>query len=188
MIGLSGSRLESDDLSPLRKYLPITTRFVKHAAIAAIGCMVLGLLLLNFLHIRAQGPHYFTILFFTDVPYSPVFWGSAFLVGFALNRESEDRVAYWLGPIALLGFALLIIGSVPGNVKGPYEIAPHHSFMRYIWGGFFSIDPNKCPADECLDKLLFTAPVLNCVAYSVGAKLGMFTKQTVSDAASRHIS
>lgn len=114
MIGLSGNRLESDDLSPLRKYLPTAKKFVKHAAIAAFGSMILGLVLLNLVHVRARGPHYFAILFFTGVPYSPVFWGSAFLVGFALNRESEDKVAYWLGPIALLGFALLIVASVPG--------------------------------------------------------------------------
>lgn len=92
MIGLFGNGLESDDLSPLRKYLPTIKSFLKHAVIAAVGCMILGFVLLNFVHIRARGPHYFAILFFTDVPYSPAFWASAFLVGFALNSESEDKV------------------------------------------------------------------------------------------------
>lgn len=189
MIGLSGKRLESDDLSPLRRYLPAAKRFLKHAAIAVVGCMILGFMLLNLVHIRARGPHYFAILFFTDVPYSPVFWGSAFLVGFALNRESEDKIAYWLGPIALLAFALLIVASVPGYENSPYELAlSNHSFLRYIWGQLFSIDPNKCAGSECLGKLLFTAPVLNCVAYSFGAKLGASSnKQTASDAVSSHL-
>ena len=173
MIGLSGNLLESDDLSPLRKHLPTIKRFVKHAAIAAIGCMILRFALLNLVHIRARGPHYFAILFSTDVPYSPAFWGSAFFVGLGLNRRSEDKTAYWLGPMALLSLAMLILASIPGYERTSYEVASsNHSFLRYVWGQLFSIDPNKCPGDECLGKFLFTTPVLNCVAYSLGAKLG----------------
>lgn len=186
MIGLFGNRLESDDLSPLRKYLPIIKRFMMHAAVASVGCMTLGLMLLNVVPVRARGPHYFAILFLTDVPYSPAFWGSALLVGFALNRKSEDKVAYWLGPIALLTFAFLIVASLPSYEKSSYEVAMSgHSYMRYTWGQLFSIDPNKCPGDECLGKLLFTAPVLNCVAYSLGAWVGAFAKQMSPDPVAR---
>ena len=188
MIGLFGNRLESDDLSPLRKYLPTIKRFLVHAAVASIGCMILGLVLLNFVHLTARGPHYFLILFFTDVPYSPAFWGSAFLVGFALNRDSEDKLAYWLGPMALLSLALLIVASIPGYEESSYEVAmSNHSFMRHTWGQLFSIDPNKCGGDECLGKLLFTAPVLNCVAYSLGARLGVLSKQPSAGPVARHL-
>ena len=132
--------------------------------------MTFGILFLGFLHIRARGPHFFTILFFTDVPYSPAFWGPALVAGFVRSRAIKDRLALWLGPIALLLFALLILLSIPGYLNSPYELAmSNHSFIRSVWGEFFSIDPNKCPGDECLGKLMFTAPVLNCAAYSVGA-------------------
>jgi hypothetical protein len=142
-----------------------------HTAIATAGCMLFGGIFLNLLHIRAYGPHYFTILFLRDVPYSPAFWGSALVAGFVQTRINTDRVALWLGPIALFLFALLILLSIPGYLHSSYELAEsNHSFIRYTWGELFSVDHN-CPSDECLGKFMFTAPVLNCIAYSVGAWL-----------------
>lgn len=167
-------KVNESDFAPLRKYLTSVRRLIMHAVIAGVGCMILGAVFLSALHVRARGPRYFTILFLTDAPYSPAFWGSALVVGFALNRVWRDRLAYWLGPIALLGFILLIVASLWGYERSHYEIAiSGHSFLRYTWGELFSIDPNKCPGDECLGHLLFTAPVLNCVVYSIGARLGM---------------
>src|SRR4029077_9878111 len=137
--------------------------------IAIGGCMTFGFVLLALLHISVRGPHFFVIRFLTDVPYSPAFWGSAFVAGFARSRHVKDRLALWLGPIALVGYALLILGSVPGYLQSPYELAEsNHSFVRYIWDQLLSIDPNKCVGGECLGKLMFTAPVLSCIAYSLG--------------------
>jgi hypothetical protein len=123
---------------------------------------------------RPVGRHYFAILLFFDIPYSPAFWGSALMVGFVLNRKLRDSMAYWLGPVEVLLFAILILASIPGYEASRYEITvSNHSFLRYIWGALFSIDPNKCPGGECLGQLLFTLPFLNCVAYSLGAGLGI---------------
>lgn len=166
---------ELDQLpSPFREFARKVGRLIVHAAIAGVGCMFVGFLLLSFLQIKARGPHYFVILFFTDVPYSPAFWGSAFVVGFFLNRYFKDNLAYWSGPIAVLALALMILIDLAEYEHNSYEIAAsNHSFIRYEWGQLFSLDPNKCPADECLGKLLFTAPVLNSIAYSVGARLAV---------------
>lgn len=160
--------------SPTREFLHKVRRLAMHAGIAVVGGMILGFLLLRIFHINAVGPRYFLILFFFDLPYSPAFWGSAFGLGFMVNRQRRDTMAYRLGPIAVLLIAIMILASVPGYEASSYEIGvSNHSFLRYIWGSLFSIDPNKCPGDGCLGKLLFTAPFLNCVAYSIGARLGI---------------
>jgi hypothetical protein len=54
MIGLFENRPDSDDLSPLRKYLPTIKRFLTHGTIAGVGCMILGFVLLNVLHARLE--------------------------------------------------------------------------------------------------------------------------------------
>src|SRR5882762_10010552 len=120
------------------------------------------------------GPHGLLITFLTDFPYSPAFWGSSFLVGFFVGRYSKDGCAIWIGPAALLIFAALIVASVPGYEQSQYELAiSNHSFLKYIWGGLFSVDSSMCGSEECLGKAMFTTPVLNCVAYSIGAWLAI---------------
>ena len=160
--------------NPTRVFRDKILRLMLYGGIAGVGCMISGFLILNILYVRAHGPHYFTILFFTDVPYSPAFWGSALVAGLVQARKTRDRLTLWVGPLALLLLALLIVLSIPGYLHSPYEIAQsNHSFATSIWGELFSVDPNKCPGDECLGKILFTAPTLNCLAYSLGACIAL---------------
>lgn len=170
MIGLFGRQEGPDELAnPLRDFRHKARRLVTHALIAVIGCMMLGFILIDILHIRPHGPHYFVMRFFSDVPYSPAFWGSALAAGF-LRTKARDTLALKLGPVATCLFALLILISIPEYLHSSYQRAQSNaSYTTYIWGQYFSVDPNKCPGDECLGKLIFTAPVLNCIAYSVGA-------------------
>lgn len=166
---------ESEELeNPLRTFRRKVLRLIPHALIATVGCMISGFIIIRFLNIQARGPHYFTIRFFTDVPYTPACWGSALVVGFMRGRQTRDKIALLLGPIATLLLALLILSNVPGYSHSHYERAQsNNSFATYTWGALFSVDPNKCPGDECLGKLMFTAPVLNCIAYSVGIWLAL---------------
>jgi hypothetical protein len=148
----------------------IALRFIMHSAIATVGGGLVGFVLLNFVSLRPVGPHWRLITLLADVPYSPAFWGPALLLGFVVNLRMADRSACWVGPLGALMLALLILLSIPGYERSGYELnRTGHSFLTYINGELFSLDPNKCSGDECLGKLLFTTPVLSCIAYSIGA-------------------
>jgi hypothetical protein len=157
-------------------------RFVMHSALATIGGATVGLILLSFVHLHPVGPHWRPITLIADVPYSPAFWGSALLLGVFVNRNMADRSALWVGPVGAVMLALLIGLSFPGYRGSGYELArSDHSFLRYIGGELFGLDPNACGGDECLGKLLFTMPVLNAVAYSAGAWFGLRSKRPVRE-------
>src|SRR6202035_260429 len=77
-------------------------RFVMHSAVAAIGAVIVGFVLLSFVHLRPVGPHWRLITLFADVPYSPAFWGSALLLGFFVQRSMVDLSALWVGPVGVV--------------------------------------------------------------------------------------
>ena len=124
--------------SPTQEFLHKVRRLAMHAGIAVVGGMILGVLLLGILHVNAVGPRYFLILFFFDLPYSPAFWGSAFGLGFILNRKLRDSLAYWLGPIAVLLFAIMLVPTLGQElyregkvrVKGRMMKNPHYAQNR----------------------------------------------------------
>ena len=155
-------------------------RFMLHSALATIGGVLVGLLVLNFVPLRQVGPHWRLVRLFADFPYSPAFWGSALFLGFLANRRMRDRCACWVGPAGVFMLALLIALSIPGYEHSQYELEhTDHSFLKYIHGELFSLDPKKSVSDEGLGKVLFTTPVLNAVAYSVGAWVGLRSRRIV---------
>src|SRR5438874_462610 len=93
-----------DEGTPIRRWV---AHFVLHAALATVGCWLLGMLLL--MPLKHIGP-------LTDVPYSPAFWGVALLIGFVANHQMLDRGAHWW--VGSIGFFILVLGiasSLPCN-------------------------------------------------------------------------
>ena len=162
------------------RHLNPLQRFVLHGLVATVGGLVLGFVVLSFVPLHRVGPHWRLITFLTDVPYSPAFWLAALILGYVVNRYMGDRVACWVGVAGLLFMVLLILGSYPGYRHPGYELAASkHSFTNYIVGSLFALDPNRCPGDECLGKLFFTTPMLNSVAYSIGAAAALRRRKAV---------
>jgi hypothetical protein len=172
--GASGPNSESDVGNMI-------LRFVMHSALAAIGGVILGFVLLSFVHLHPVGPHWRLITLFADVPYSPAFWGSTLLVGFLVNRSIGDRCALWVGPAGLMVLAAIFLTSVLGDGQAGHVIVRHQGFssLKHVASDLFGVDPNLCGGDECLGRLFFTTPALNSIAYSVGALLGLWARPTV---------
>ncbi len=159
----------------------IILHFIMHSALAIIGGLAIGSVLVSLVHLRPVGPHWRLITLFADIPHSPAFWGSALLLGLLIGNRIGDRFALWVGPVGVLILALLIALSLPGYKHSPYEMKrSDNSFTKYIGGELFSLDPSKA-SDEGLGKVLFTTPVLNSVAYSIGAWLGLRSRRTVRE-------
>jgi hypothetical protein len=173
--GVSGPDRNESDLGKT------VLRFVMHSALAAIGGVILGFVLLSFVHLHPVGPHWRLITLLADVPYSPAFWGSALLLGFFVDRRMGDRSALWVGPAGLMVLAAIVLISVSGGGQPGHELAPHQDYfsLRRVAGDLFGVDPNLCGGDECLGRLFYTTPALNSVAYSLGAFLGLRARPTL---------
>jgi hypothetical protein len=149
-------------------------RFIVHVLFATIGGLVIGGIVLGSLHPILSHHHRLLFKLLTDLPYSPAFWLSALLVGFVVNTFMRDRSACWVGVVCVSLFAGMIVASIPGYERSAYDRQrTHNSFGEYIYGELFSLDDNECGGDECLGKMLITAPVLSSVAYSFGAWLAL---------------
>jgi hypothetical protein len=156
------------------RFRKLAARFIMHSVLATVGGVLVGFVLLHFVPLPPIGPHWRLKTLFADFPYSPAFWGSAMLLGFIVNRRIADRSACWVGPFGVLVLALLVGLSIPGYEASGYELnRTGHSFLNYIHGELFGLDPKACGSDECLGKVMFTTPVLNSIAYSVGAWIGL---------------
>jgi hypothetical protein len=135
--------------------------FGLHVVIAMMVTMVVGGLMCVIVNSwlgKSKNP-------WVDVPYSPLLWGSAFLLGLLLNRIMLNDSAKW---VWIVGLAWLII-FVASDIRA-YD--PRWcrgcSLSQYVWYGYFSYW--NC-SQECMGQLLGTAPMLNSVAYSIGAAL-----------------
>jgi hypothetical protein len=138
-------------------------KFALHAFIAMVGSVLIGsfffLIALRPWVSKAQNP-------WLDFPYSPVFWGLGFVLGFLLNWYMRTSSAKW---VWVVGASWLI-------VMGASEIRTYDprwcngcSLGQYLWDSFFSYW--NC-SQECLGQALVTAPLLSSVAYSLGAAIG----------------
>lgn len=85
------------------------------------------------------------------------YWAVGALVGFWLNRRDCSRAAswVWLAPLALTAFSL------PVYFRFPMDLG-----WSGVWTAYFS---KNCGGSECLVELMETAPLITCVAYSLGA-------------------
>jgi hypothetical protein len=88
--------------------------FALHVFVAMAVSTVLGgllLILLNNKLGKLKNPWF-------DVPYSPVFWGSAFLLGLLLSRVIRSPSAKWVWLVGVFWLALVAVGNV--NAYDPH--------------------------------------------------------------------
>jgi hypothetical protein len=77
----------------------------------------------------------------------------------------------WLVPLAWL------IYGISESAMSYSQAWAHQSRSAYIWDNFFG---THCSGTECLNELLFTAPFLSSVAYSLTA---YFVSKNITDVA-----
>jgi hypothetical protein len=94
-------------------------------------------------------------------------WGAAFVLGLFVNRELRDRSAYWVWIIAALWLGYHIVEDLKW-----YDPRWCHgcSAAQFVWYNYFSY---RNAMQEGLGQLFATAPMLNSLAYSAGAALGL---------------
>jgi len=133
--------------------------FVAHVLLAMIATMVIGGLMCVTVGAwlgKARNPWF-------DVPYSPLLWGFAFFLGLFLNLIMPTHSAKWVWIVGALW--LIVVGASDISAYDP-RWCNGCSLPQYVWYSYFSYW--NC-TQECLGQLLVTAPMLNSVAYSLGA-------------------
>jgi hypothetical protein len=102
---------------------------------------------------------------------SPLLAGA--IMGYLVNRKMRDLSARWVWIIPLV-WLVYGIQDATGSFSQAWA---HESLSAYIWDNFFG---THCSGTECLNKLLFTAPFLSSVAYSITA---YFISKNIRDVA-----
>ena len=145
--------------------------FVTHTLLAMVVTMAIGGLMcvtVNSWLGKVKNP-------WLDVPYSPLLWGLAFFLSLFLNRVMPSRSAKW---VWVVGVSWLVIVGVRDVRFYNSRWCNGCSLLQYLWYSYFSY--SNC-VQECLGQLLVTAPMLNSVAYSLGAALAFtFRRPTIS--------
>jgi len=137
--------------------------FASHALMAMIVIMVVGGLIcviVNSWMGKSKNP-------WVDVPYSPFLWGLAFVAGWLVNHVLPTESAKW---VWVVGVAWLLLFATSDISAYNPRWCQGCSIQQHIWYSYFSYW--KC-SQECLGQLLGTAPMLNSVAYSIGAMVAL---------------
>jgi hypothetical protein len=143
-----------------------TALFGLHVALAMVFAMIVGGMLCIMAGSwfgKSKNP-------WIDVPYSPLVWGSAFILGLVVSRFLRDPSAMLVWAVGVAWLILLMASDSRGyNPRWCMGC----SLSQYLWYSYFSYW--NC-SQECLGQALGTAPMLNCVAYSLGAVLSLKVK------------
>jgi hypothetical protein len=164
-----------------RPFLTEAINFVLHFALATIGAVLIGFFLSFFVFILQKA----TGLSMPELgtAYNPWFWIPAGLSGYFMNRMKRSRSACFVGFVALTLLLALMSWDVSSNRRNPYYsqlINGHYGgrYWQYEFEQLLSPSDVACGASECLGKVLFTLPVVTAVAYSMGAWVGLGSKDS----------
>jgi hypothetical protein len=150
--------------------------FTLHALIAMVLTVLVGLMLaapIDYVIGEMLGtPPSLLRRIALDVPYSPLSWVSAMVCGFLVNRRTRDVVAQWVWIVGVIWLTLWTAEAL--------RFCGGCSILDVVQTHFFSIESSSCSSEECLYQLLATTPMLNSVAYSLGAVLAFRTFSSVS--------
>ncbi len=154
--------------------------FVIHAAAAVLLSTIIGVIAAAVAGLTVGKalalPFPIGRLFF-DVPYSPLLWGVALVLGFWLNKRMLNRSAVLVGFVAVFAFFFLVWWDVSRIRNVPYyQVRSNGHYWQYEYKQL--IAPSGRCEDECLGRLFFTAPMLNAAAYSAGAWLALRRQRT----------
>jgi len=116
---------------------------------------------------------------FTEI-FGPFFWLSIIALGFLVNVYMRHRSARWIWVMGALCIAVIFVWD--------YAAITHAAYDRRLPAGYWAEEfqqdfTSKCSASECL-ALLFTAPSLALVAYSIGAWFALRTSKRLRAAVS----
>jgi len=144
--------------------------FAIHVLVWAVGTVLCSLLLIFvFSSVLPKGEN---VLF--DFPYSPLFWGPLLVIGFLVNNIMRHNSGQWVWVIGVLWLA----SSIASTLRG-YD--PRWclgcSASQYVWHSYFTYGDSY---EEGLGLVFGTTPMLNSVAYSIGAALGMRSRWPLS--------
>jgi hypothetical protein len=109
-----------------------------------------------------------------DIPYSPLIWGTAFVCAYFLNQRLESRAATWVWIVGIAWF--LVVLSDQLRFHRP-ELCGGCSLFQDTWNTYFAWDYRKCADSECLGQVFATTPLLNSLAYSIGAWVGLRSRK-----------
>lgn len=145
--------------------------FAAHLLLWAIGTVVSVIVLFLFSPMAEKANPLF------DWPYSPLLWGIALLIGVVANNVIRHSSGYWVWVIGALWLAYSIYDTLRGyDPRWCLGCSP--SF--YAWHSFFAYGDAY---QEGLGMLFGTTPMLNSIAYSIGAAVGMRLPWNLSEIA-----
>jgi hypothetical protein len=146
--------------------------FVLHTLIAMVISVMLGgvLAAVPGLLLSPVGPRNWVLYnLATGAPYSPLLWGLGFLFGFFVNRRMRNTSAQWVWIAGMCWFSLWIWDAV--HTYDP-RWCQGCTVLQNVWRNLFTVGYNSCMQD-CRGELLGTTPMLNSIAYSLGACVGL---------------
>jgi len=142
--------------------------FIVQVLIAMIGCTHAGgLITLPVAWLLTRGNENIWL----DFPYTPFMWGLAAVCGYAINRKLPRSASRWVWT-AGVGWLLLWIVQDLQWYDPRWCMGCTRSI--WVWYNFFDY---RSGMQEGLPQLFVTAPMLNSVAYSIGAHLSTVTRQ-----------
>lgn len=111
--------------------------------------------------------------------FNPLLWVGSLFVGALINYRTRHRSAYWVAAVgACYLLTVIVYYHTPLFAQSSvYQNADSrgHS-LRY---GLYVLFSPACKGGECLEQFFVTVPVLNSIAYSLGAWFGLrFAQET----------
>jgi hypothetical protein len=105
---------------------------------------------------------------------NPFLWLGGLILGFSMNRSHRQRSPCFVGVLGVALLFMLMLWDISAKENSPYyssRLGGH--YWQYEYDHLLSPDDRNCGGEECLGKLLFAAPALSTVAYSIGALLAL---------------
>jgi hypothetical protein len=135
---------------------PVWMGFLIHSTLATMGAMLLVLAASVLLSVIGLGGHILDLLTLGPSFLLPIVSGLA--LGYAFGRRYYSRAAGWVWLIPAIVLALVLIVSLA-------NVYTHADTWRNMFG------PESNCTSMCLGQILYSAPFLSSLAYTIGLKL-----------------
>ena len=99
---------------------------------------------------------------------SPFYWGAAVLIGFWFNRRMWHHSACWVWVLPVLALGFLV----------KQDVVPKIDYEGFAKAWEFEYQQFLTCHDECYAAWFLMVPTLNCIAYSIGARLALRSPQS----------
>jgi hypothetical protein len=133
--------------------------YATHLVIAMIASTFVGSMLVLALGYRLAKP----LGPLVSSPFTPLLWGVGLAAGILLTRASHSTSGRWVWVCGLLWLAFLVSRDLRGYDP---RWCQGCTKLQFIWYNYFT--SRNC-MQECFGEFLGTVPMLNSLAYSIGA-------------------